>query len=171
MVVVFTFIFLLIPNTKVNKVFFLVGGGFVVAAGAFITGPSLLFNFPDSLGLIDGGLVVSGLGKALLKSYAVPYAMKSGMDEFSDSKEEAERKIPLLITLSYGITAFVIPLSMAGIYNRFGFRVTMDTLGVVVTVYAIGFAIHAAKFNWGKKVRRMPSMYTEAEDQGLLSLV
>ena len=45
--VVFTFVFLLIPDTKVNKLFFVVSGGFLAAIGAFMTGPSLLFGFAN----------------------------------------------------------------------------------------------------------------------------
>ena len=41
--VVFTFLFFFIPDHKVNKVLFVVAGGYLAAVGAFMTGPSRLF--------------------------------------------------------------------------------------------------------------------------------
>ena len=98
--VIFTFLFLLIPDTKVNKLYFVVGGGFFAAAGAFMTGPSRLFGLLNELNLIKAGLIVSGLGKALLKSSAFAYSVKSGQDGFpASNKEEVERKVPLMVLL------------------------------------------------------------------------
>ena len=84
-VVVCVFFFVLIPD-KINKTSFIVVGGFVLAAGAFLTGPSRVFGLPNSLELMRSGLVVAGIGKALLKSYNLVYIVKSGQDAFPEKK-------------------------------------------------------------------------------------
>ena len=161
--VIFTFVFLLIPDSKVNKV--LLGGGFLASVGAFMTGPSRLFGFPNKLDLIKAGLIVSGLGKALLTSYSFAYCVKSGQEGFPESrKEEVERKVPLVAGFSYGLAGFVVPLGMSLLNVEFGLRASLDLLGGVFTVYAIGFTIHAAKHNWGRsqEARRGPLNEEEA---------
>ena len=60
-----TFLILFIPE-KVNKLLLIVAGGFALTVGAFLTGPSKLFGFPNKVGLIRAGMAVSGVGKALI---------------------------------------------------------------------------------------------------------
>ena len=95
--VALTFVLLFVSEHRVNKILFLVIGGFLEALGAFLTGPSRLFELPNVLPLIRAGLIVSGVGKALLKSYIVAYTVKSGQLGFPEQREEAERKTPQLI--------------------------------------------------------------------------
>ena len=65
-----------------------------------MTGPSRLFGLLNELNLIKAGLIVSGLGKALLKSSAFASSVKSGQDGFpASNKEEVERKVPLMVLL------------------------------------------------------------------------
>lgn len=115
-VVVCVFFFVLIPD-KINKTSFIVVGGFVLAAGAFLTGPSRVFGLPNSLELMRSGLVVAGIGKALLKSYNLVYIVKSGQDAFPEKKEEIERKAPLMVQFNVGIGSTLIPVAMSGVSN------------------------------------------------------
>ena len=64
-VVLASFLILLIPD-RVNKMFLIVVGSFISVAGAFLTGPSELFGLPDTVGLIRAGMIVSGIGKAVI---------------------------------------------------------------------------------------------------------
>ena len=51
--VVPNFLVLLVPESRVNKIFFIVAGGFFAAFGAFATGPSGLFSLPNKLGVVE----------------------------------------------------------------------------------------------------------------------
>lgn len=82
-VVAGTFLLLLIPN-KVSKLLFIAIGCFVLAVGAFLTGPSKLFELPDEIGFITAGMIGSGLGRALIQSYTLVYIITSGQGELSD---------------------------------------------------------------------------------------
>ena len=46
--------------------FLIVVGSFISVAGAFLTGPSELFGLPDTVELIRAGMIVSGIGKAVI---------------------------------------------------------------------------------------------------------
>ena len=85
-VVLVSFIILFIPE-RVNKYCFIMVGCFLAAVGAFLTGPSGLFGLPDILSLIKAGMIVSGVAKAFIQCYAVPYAVKSGQSAFRDHQE------------------------------------------------------------------------------------
>lgn len=56
---------MLIPN-KVNRIALIVVGCFISVVGAFLTGPSKLFGLPDTIGLMTGGMIASGIGKAIV---------------------------------------------------------------------------------------------------------
>ena len=72
--------------------------------------------------------------------------------------------MPLLVGFCYGSSAFVVPLVMASIYQVFGLRTSLDVLGGVFTIYAIGFTLHAAKNNWGhKEGQRQPGRNDDDE--------
>ena len=76
-VVLSNLLFVLIPD-RFNKVIFLVFGGFVLAIGAFLTGPSRLFGLQNNANLTSTGLVIAGIGKGLLKSNVMAYTINSG---------------------------------------------------------------------------------------------
>lgn len=76
-VVLASLLILFIPE-RVNKVFLIAVGCFTLAIGAFLTGPSSLLDLPDSIGLITAGMIASGIGKALIQSYAATYVVISG---------------------------------------------------------------------------------------------
>ena len=61
-----------------------------------------------------------------------------------------KRKAPLLIMGAYGIVAIFLPLGTSAIFKASGFRVALDVLGVVLSLNAFGFLVHAAGSNWGK---------------------
>ena len=65
-VAIFSFLLLLVPGSKVNKVLFIIAGGFCAAVGAFMSGPSQLLGLPNSIDLIGVGMIVSGIGKGLI---------------------------------------------------------------------------------------------------------
>ena len=96
---------------------------------------------------------MSGIGKGLIKSYDAAYLVKSAQDAFPESKEEVERKAPLLIQATYGFSAMVIPLTCSGIYKVAGFRASLDILGVLFSFYAASFTIHAVRSHWRRKSR------------------
>ena len=58
---VITFVLLFVPD-KANKVFFILGGSFVIVVGALLTGPSRLLGLPDDLKIMRTGLWVAGAG-------------------------------------------------------------------------------------------------------------
>ena len=132
-----------------NKVFLVTIGSFITVVGAFLTGPSKLFGLPDKIGLIRAGMIVSGIGKALIQSYVVTYVIKSGQNKFREHKEEVERKVPLIMTACLGIGGFLIPMAISAIYKAIQFRSTLDILGVVFGINAVAFTIHAVRNNWG----------------------
>ena len=45
----------------------------------------------------------------------------------------------------------------------------MDSVGVIFSVYAVGFTIHAARNNWGSKQSEAVNRENQDEEQGLLS--
>lgn len=73
------------------------------------------------------------------------------------------RKVPLIITGSFGAGAFLIPMSMSAIYNALNFRVTLDILGVLFTINSKVFTLHAARNNWG--IQQTKSRSKGEEDQ------
>ena len=150
MVVIASFLILIIPD-RVNKVILVTIGSFITVVGAFLTGPSKLFGLPDKISLIRAGMIVSGIGKAMMQSYVVTYIIKSGQDKFREHKEEVERKVPLIIVVCFGIGAFFIPLAVSAIYSAIQFRSTLDILGIVFSVNAVAFTIHAVRNNWGRE--------------------
>ena len=58
----------------------------------------------------------------------------------------------MIITGSFGVGAFFIPIAMSGIYSVLNFRSTLDILGVVFSVNAVAFTIHSVKSNWGREL-------------------
>ena len=145
MVVASTFA-LFVPE-RVNKVCLIVIGCFTLMVGAFLTGPSRLFSLPNKIGLITAGMIVSGVGKALMQSYSVTYAIVSGQEAFPEAKEEVERRTPLMLGGSFGTGAFVAPMLMSALYKAVHFRSTMDILGVLFSVNAVAFTVHAGRSN------------------------
>ena len=59
--------------------------------------------------------------------------------------------MPLMISVSFGVGALVIPIAMSGLYTLLQFRTSLDFLGVILSINAVVFGIHAAKHNWGGK--------------------
>ena len=141
---------LFIPQS-VNRLLLVVTGCFLSLVGAFLTGPSKIFGLPNEIGLITAGMIISGLAKALMQSYAMTYIIASAQDAFSLRKEEVERKVPLMMTVSFGVGAFLIPIAMSAIYKVIHFRSTMDLLGALFSVNAVAFTIHASKKSCGRK--------------------
>ena len=45
----------------------------------------------------------------------------------------------------------------------------MDSVGVIFSVYAVGFTIHAARNNWGSKQSEAVNRENQDEEQGLNS--
>ena len=164
-VVIVSLFFLLIPD-KLNKVLLVIVGCFVSTVGAFLTGPSLLFGLPDKLRLISVGLIVSGIGKALIQSYAVSYIVTSGERAFPEDKEEVERKAPLMITVSFGVAAFLIPVLASGLFTVLKFRIILDIIGVLFCLVAISFLIHTSRNQWGRTPSKERA--TGEEDQLLI---
>ena len=75
------------------------------------------------------------------------------------------RKTPVLINLSFGAAAGVIPLIDSGLYNEFGFRTTLDVLGIGLTLNAIGFLVHAVTSNCGRFPARKQGAIKEKEEE------
>ena len=86
-----------------------------------------------------------------MKNYAMDHTVRSGREAFLFSREEVGRKIPLVNYFNFGIGATVIPLTSADFFKGFGYRTTLDKLGVVYGINAVAFTVHAAKKNWGKR--------------------
>ena len=152
----------------VNKVILIVAGGLPLTVGAFLTGPSKLFRFPNKIGLITAGMAVSGVGKALIQSYAMTYVIISGQEAFPSVTEEVERKIPLMLVSSYGIGAFGFPLVISALYKAINFRTTLDILGVILSLNAGAFMMHAGLENWGRKPEE--DAREEQEEQPMLQV-
>ena len=150
----FTFLLLLLPE-RFNKMILVVVGGFLAAGGAFLTGPSQLLGLPNSIDLIKAGMMVSGIGKALIQSFVVAYIMQCGQEAFPEKSEEVERKLSILMSFSLGLSAFLIPVGMSGIFKVFGFRATLNTLGGLFTINAFVFLLHAARINWGRRRKKL----------------
>ena len=83
---VITFVLLFVPD-KANKVFFILGGSFVIVVGALLTGPSRLLGLPDDLKIMRTGLWVAGAGRALMESFSSGYMEKHGNEKFPDCEE------------------------------------------------------------------------------------
>ena len=94
---------------------------------------------------------MSGVGKALIQGYSLTYALTSGQEAFVNGREEVERKIPLMQEASFGIAAFLIPIAMSALYQVIKFRSTLDVLGVIFSLNAGAFLVHAGMKNWGRK--------------------
>ena len=84
-----------------------------------------------------------------------------GTSSLSTAKDEAERKAPLLVQLIYGLSAFTIPMIVSGIYRGFGFNTSLDILGIVFSVNAVAFTIHARSSEWGPNQRMGPKRVEE----------
>ena len=69
------FALLLIPG---NKFILVLIGCFGMAVASFLTGPSQLLGLPNILSLIRAGLIVGGVGSALIQNYAITHVIKSG---------------------------------------------------------------------------------------------
>lgn len=156
---------LFVPE-RVNKVFLIVVGCFTLMVGAFLTGPSRLFGLPNKIGIITAGMITSGVGKALIQSYSVTYAIMSGQEAFPEGKEEVERRIPLMLGGAFGMGAFVTPILMSALYKAVHFRSALDILGVIFSVNAVAFTVHAGRSNWGRKPGRDTN--EESEEQPML---
>ena len=65
------------------------------------------------------------------------HTVRSGREAFLFSREEVGRKIPLVNYFNFGIGATVIPLTSAGFFKGFGYRTTLDKLGVVYGINAV----------------------------------
>ena len=74
-VVVLSFFLLLIPDSR-YKVLLVAFGCFISAVGAFLTGPSKLLGFPNSIKLTTAGMVASGIAKSLIQSFVFTYVLK-----------------------------------------------------------------------------------------------
>ena len=96
---------------------------------------------------MTAGMIVAGIGKALMKSYAMAYTVRSGREAFLFSRDEVGRKIPLVNYFSFGIGATVIPLTSSGFFKGFGYRTTLDKLGVVYGINAVALTVPTAKKN------------------------
>ena len=59
----------------------------------------------------------------------------------------------------------MIPLSMSAIDKIYGFRATLDILGLVFGLNAVAFLIHASRSNWG---RRLLKEELDEEESSLL---
>ena len=70
-----------------------------------------------------------------------------------------------MMTVSFGVGAFLIPIGMSAIYKAINFRSTMDVLGVLVSVNAVAFTIHASRNSCGRKPEQLKS---EEEDDPLI---
>ena len=78
--------------------------------------------------------------------------------------------MPLMIAAFFGIGSFCIPMAMSAIYNSLNFRSTLDILGLLFTINAIAFTIHAVKSNKSglqlnsnnaKKDEQIPLVFSE----------
>lgn len=78
-----TSLILFIPQ-RVNRVALILVGLFTLSAGAFLTGPSRLFGLPNKIGLITAGMIMSGVGKAMIQSYTIAYSISSGQETFPE---------------------------------------------------------------------------------------
>lgn len=66
-----------------------------------------------------------------------------------------------MVAVSFGVGAFVIPMSISAIYKALDFRSTLDILGVVFCGNAAAFTIHAFK----KKCASMPAKILNEEEE------
>ena len=110
--------------------------------------------------------MAAGVGKAFIQSFSVTYAITNGQNAFIECKEEVERKTPLILGGSFGIGAFITPLVMSAFYKAIKFRGTLDILGVIFSLNALAFTIHAGRNNCGRKITKSNSK--DPEEQALL---
>lgn len=147
MVVLATLLLIAISDSK-HKASFIVIGCFIAVVGTFLTGPSRIFGFPDQIGIITAGMITSGIGKAIISTFAPLYTITSGQETFSEEKEEVERRVPLMITASCGIGGSLVPVAISAFYKAINFRTTLDILGVVLSVITAVFTLHTVKKKW-----------------------
>ena len=94
------------------------------------------------------------MAKSFIQSYGATYIIESGKKVYREEREEVERRAPLLIMIFFGLSAGVLPLLMSAIFNTYGFRTTLDVLGIMLSLNAVGFIVHLARSNWRSKNER-----------------
>ena len=60
---------LLVPH-KTDKMYLIIPGYFILTVGAFLTGPSRLFDLSNNLSIMRIGMCLSGVGKSLVFSFS-----------------------------------------------------------------------------------------------------
>ena len=53
-----------------------------------------------------------------------------------------KRNVPLMTEVGFGIASLILPLTISGVFNAYGFRFALDLLGVLFGLVFIGFMIH-----------------------------
>ena len=55
---------------------------------------------------------------------------------------------------SFGVGAFLIPISISAIFKISNFRTALDVLSVLLGLNGAGFLTHAIRSKWGRKPSR-----------------
>ncbi len=81
------FCMLFVPG-KWDKSYFMVSGSLGLIFGYFLIGPSNLSHLPNSEGLMEVGMVIGGIARALLFSFAMNEAIKGGNEAFPEHENQ-----------------------------------------------------------------------------------
>ena len=140
-VAVFSFIMIPMPD-RCPKALFIGIGNVLLSCGIFLLGPSKVFELPNLFSLMIGGMLVSGVGRALATSFAVAYAMQRAEFEFEGDDEKAKETISFLESIVLYSVALFLPVLSSLLYDSVGFEWAMDILGGILVLWTLAFFLH-----------------------------
>ena len=128
---------LLFVPERTPKLPLIVTGSFFLAVSPFLIGPSRLFGIPDTLSVQQAGLVIGGLGKALVMSFVYGWGCDSAASIFPNEVEEANNVFAELYSVFFPLSIAILPLLGSGLNKSIGFEYAMEVIGSLLGIFAI----------------------------------
>ena len=131
---------MLLPQ-KLEKRILILTSNFTLVMGLFCTGPSTLFNLPNSDIILLAGLGVTGFSGGVSKTLAQVESVTGGVEVFPLKSASISLSISKYMAAQLGVTYLITPPLSILLYKLIGFNKTLDLFGCLYAVYFIALLI------------------------------